>query len=320
MRVKKILSILLCTALMAACLCGCGAAAKEEKKLSVVATIFPEYDWVREILGENPGDVQLTLLLDNGVDLHSFQPTARDILTISDCDVFIYVGGESDAWVKDALSEAANENMIVIDLLDALGDAVKEEEELEGMEEHEHEHEAEYDEHVWLSLRNASVLCEEIEKALESIDPANQETYRKNLASYQEKLSQLDEKYAQAVASASGRTLLFGDRFPFRYLVDDYGLNYYAAFSGCSAETEAGFDTILFLASKTDELSLPAVLRIEGANHRIAETIVENTAEKNQEVLVLDSMQSATSKDVQNGVTYLSIMEKNLEVLKQALQ
>ncbi len=317
---KKILSILLCTALMAACLCGCGAAAKEEKKLSVVVTIFPEYDWVREILGENPGDVQLTLLLDNGVDLHSFQPTARDILTISDCDVFIYVGGESDAWVKDALSEAANENMIVIDLLDALGDAIKEEEEVEGMEEHEHEHEAEYDEHVWLSLRNASVLCGEIEKALESIDPANQETYRKNLASYQEKLSQLDEKYAQAVASASGRTLLFGDRFPFRYLVDDYGLNYYAAFSGCSAETEASFDTILFLASKTDELSLPAVLRIEGANHRIAETIVENTAEKNQEVLVLDSMQSATSKDVQNGVTYLSIMEKNLEVLKQALQ
>ena len=317
---KKILSILLCTALMAACLCGCGAAAKDEKKLSVVATIFPEYDWVREILGENPGDVQLTLLLDNGVDLHSFQPTAKDILTISNCDVFIYVGGESDAWVKDALSEAASENMIVIDLLDALGDAVKEEEELEGMEEHEHEHEAEYDEHVWLSLRNASVLCEEIEKALESIDPANQETYRKNLASYQEKLSQLDEKYAQAVASASGRTLLFGDRFPFRYLVDDYGLNYYAAFSGCSAETEAGFDTILFLASKTDELSLPAVLRIEGANHRIAETIVENTAEKNQEVLVLDSMQSATSKDVQNGVTYLSIMEKNLEVLKQALR
>ena len=305
---------------MAACLCGCGAAAKEEKKLSVVVTIFPEYDWVREILGENPGDVQLTLLLDNGVDLHSFQPTARDILTISDCDVFIYVGGESDAWVKDALSEAANENMIVIDLLDALGDAIKEEEEVEGMEEHEHEHEAEYDDHVWLSLRNASVLCGEIEKALESIDPANQETYRKNLASYQEKLSQLDEKYAQAVASASGRTLLFGDRFPFRYLVDDYGLNYYAAFSGCSAETEASFDTILFLASKTDELSLPAVLRIEGANHRIAETIVENTAEKNQEVLVLDSMQSATSKDVQNGVTYLSIMEKNLEVLKQALQ
>ena len=317
---KKILSILLCTALMAACLCGCGAAAKEEKKLSVVVTIFPEYDWVREILGENPGDVQLTLLLDNGVDLHSFQPTAKDILTISDCDVFIYVGGESDAWVKDALSEAANENMIVIDLLDALGDAIKEEEEVEGMEEHEHEHEAEYDEHVWLSLRNASVLCGEIEKALESIDPANQETYRKNLASYQEKLSQLDEKYAQAVASASGRTLLFGDRFPFRYLVDDYGLNYYAAFSGCSAETEASFDTILFLASKTDELSLPAVLRIEGANHRIAETIVENTAEKNQEVLVLDSMQSATSKDVQNGVTYLSIMEKNLEVLKQALR
>lgn len=320
MRVKKILSILLCTALMAACLCGCGATAKDEKKLSVVATIFPEYDWVREILGENPGDVQLTLLLDNGVDLHSFQPTAKDILTISDCDVFIYVGGESDAWVKDALSEAANENMIVIDLLDALGDAVKEEEEVEGMEEHEHEHEAEYDEHVWLSLRNTSVLCEEIEKALEVIDPANQETYRSNLASYQEKLSQLDEKYTQAVASASGRTLLFGDRFPFRYLVDDYGLNYYAAFSGCSAETEASFDTILFLASKTDELSLPAVLRIEGANHRIAETIVENTAEKNQEVLMLDSMQSATSKDVQNGVTYLSIMEKNLEVLKQALQ
>ena len=278
---------------------------------------------MREILGDKADHAEVTMLLDNGVDLHSYQPTADDIIKISDCDLFIYVGGESDGWVEDALKEATNQNMKVINLLDVLGEQAKVEEVVEGMaaeeEESEDEDEPEYDEHVWLSLKNAETLCNAITDALEEIDPANKDAYATNAASYLEKLAALDGEYQTVVDNAARKTVLFGDRFPFRYLVDDYGLSYYAAFAGCSAETEASFETISFLAGKVDELRLPCVLTIEGAQHKIAETIVQNTAEKNQSILTLDSMQSTTSTDVTNGTTYLSVMESNLDVLKQAL-
>ena len=488
-----------------------------EKSLKIVTTIFPEYDWVREVLGDQAENDELTMLLDNGVDLHSYQPTADDIIKISDCDLFIYVGGESDGWVDDALKNATNKNMKVINLLDVLGNSVKTEEVVEGMqetehdhdhskevstfeddevqdrslsdwagdwqsaypfaldgtlddafaamaeegemtadeyktyyqngyktditnidiegdhieftyedgkkvgsdykyvgyyiqnwstgtkaamyrfeavdrtsgapiyiefndhmiepataehfhirmsnesfdaivdpenswptffpagmtgeeicehmeghdhdedEEHkreegeEHEHEEEKDEHVWLSLKNAEVLVNAISASLQELDPDNKATYAANSSAYIEKLSALDGEYQAAVDAATYQTVLFGDRFPFRYLVDDYGLSYYAAFVGCSAETEASFETISFLAKKVDELGLPCVLTIEGAQHKIGETIVQNTAEKNQKVLTMDSMQSTTSKDVKNGTTYLSVMEQNLSVLKEAL-
>ncbi len=337
---KKALSIILAVLLMAGCLSACsfpGQPSEETGRIQIVTTIFPEYDWVMNILGENQAKADVTMLLDTGVDLHSFQPTASDILKISTCDLFIYVGGESDEWVEDALQEASNKDMIVINLLDVLGDAVKEEEVIEGMQEeehdHEHEHEdedehehehdeeeTEYDEHVWLSLKNAAVLVDSISDAIQKIDPDNAESYQKNAETYIEKLNVLDAEYQAAVSEASFGTLLFGDRFPFRYLVDDYGLSYYAAFVGCSAETEASFETITFLAQKADELSLPAVMTIEGADHRIAETIVQNTQTKGQQILTMDSMQSVTSEDVKNGTTYLSIMEKNLSVLKDALK
>ena len=534
---KKITALLLALLMLVGVLAGCNgtntdsttapgttaaanAPTTEEpsgKKLSIVTTIFPEYDWVKEILGDKADNAEITMLLDNGVDLHSYQPTADDIVKISDCDLFIYVGGESDGWVDDALKNATNKDMKVINLLDVLGDSVKTEEVVEGMqetehdhdhdhskevstfeddevqdrslsdwagdwqsaypfaldgtlddafaamaeegemtaeeyktyyqngyktdiadidiegdhieftyedgkkvgsdykyvgyyiqnwstgtkaamyrfeaedkdsgapvyiefndhmiepaaaehfhirmsnesfdaivdpenswptffpadmtgeeicehmeghdhdedEEHEHEegeeHEEEKDEHVWLSLKNAEVLVNAISKSLQELDPDNKDTYAANSSAYIEKLSALDADYQAAVDAASNKTVLFGDRFPFRYLVDDYGLDYYAAFVGCSAETEASFETISFLAKKVDELKLPCVLTIEGAQHKIAETIVQNTAEKNQKVLTMDSMQSTTSKDVANGVTYLSVMEQNLAVLKEAL-
>lgn len=291
-------------------------------KLKIVTTIFPEYDWVRQIAGDQISNMELTMLLDNGVDLHSYQPTADDIMKISDCDIFVYVGGESDEWVEDALKEAVNKDMQVINLLEVLGDSVKTEEMVEGMQEteHDHEHEEEADEHVWLSLKNAQTLSNAIASALETADPANKETYAANAASYVEKLAALDTQYQEAVNNASQKTLLFGDRFPFRYLVDDYGLSYYAAFAGCSAESEASFETISFLAQKVDELGLKNVLTIEKSDQKITKTIIENTRDKNQNILTLDSMQSTTSDDVANGTTYLSGMENNLSVLKEALQ
>ena len=349
---KKITALLLALFMLVGALAGCGKQNDTNKtdKLSIVTTIFPEYDWVREILGDKADNAEITMLLDNGVDLHSYQPTADDIVKISDCDLFIYVGGESDGWVEDALRNAANRNMKVINLLEVLGDSVKTEEIVEGMQEEEHEHEdahahddaeehehedaeehehedaeeheheEEADEHVWLSLKNAKMLVRVISKALQELDPDNKDIYAANADAYVKKLSALDAEYQAAVDAASNKTILFGDRFPFRYLVDDYGLRYYAAFVGCSAETEASFETISFLAKRVDEWKLPCVLTIEGAQHKIAETIVQNTTAKNQRVLTMDSMQSTTTQDVKNGTTYLSVMEKNLSVLKEALR
>ena len=319
-------------------------AKKTEKnnKVKVVTTIFPEYDWAREIIGDKASNVELTLLLGNGVDLHSYQPSIQDIAKISTADIFIYVGGESDGWVKDALKNAKNKNMKVINLLETLGDKVKAEEVKEGMqaeeeEEHEHHHhdeaeehhhhhhdddedEIEYDEHVWLSLRNAKILSAEIATAICEKDAANAATYKANLANYSARLDALDAKYAAAVKAAGKKTILFGDRFPFRYLVDDYGLDYYAAFVGCSAETEASFETVIFLAKKVDELGLNSVLIIESGDGKIARTIIQNTKKKNAKVLTLDSIQSTTAKQAATGTTYLSIMEANLAILSEALK
>ena len=317
---------------------------KNSSKLKIVATIFPQYDWTREILGNNASNTELTLLVGNGVDLHSYQPSIQDIAKISTADIFIYVGGESDGWVKDALKNARNKKMKVINLMETLGDKVKEEEIVEGMqaEEEEHEHheheehdheaeghhhhhdsdeeELEYDEHVWLSVRNAKIICQEIAAALSEKDSANAGTYKANAAAYSAKLDKLDSDFAAAVKNGNKKTLLFGDRFPFRYFVDDYGLKYYAAFVGCSAETEASFETVIFLAGKVDELGLNSVCKIEKGDGKIARTIVENCKNKNARVLTLDSMQSVTKAQSAAGSTYLSLMENNLEVLKEALK
>lgn len=305
---------------------------KNNGKIKVVTTIFPEYDWVREILGEKSENVELTLLLGNGVDLHSYQPTIKDVAKISTSDIFIYVGDESDEWVDDVLANATNKNMKVINLMEVLGDKIKAEEFKEGMqaEEEEHEHEAEghhhhdeeeeeYDEHVWLSLRNTKVICTEIANALCKKDSANADIYKANLAAYSAKLDALDAKYADVVKAGNKKTVLFGDRFPFRYLVDDYGLDYFAAFVGCSAETEASFETVVFLAKKVDELGLNTVLKIETGDGKIARTIIQNSNNKKARVLTLDSIQSTTAKQAASGTTYLKIMENNLKVLMNAL-
>ncbi len=544
---KKYILLMITVLMMAFAITACGSAdnngdnVSTGEKLSVVTTIFPEYDWVREIVGDTE-NVEITMLLDSGVDLHSFQPTADDIIKIANCDMFIYVGGESDGWVEDALAEAVNKDMKVINLLEVLGDTVKTEELKEGMQESEHNHEhnhshgkevstfednevqdrelsdwagewqsgyplildgsldkafeikaadsdkmtaeeykeyyttgyktdytdisivgdnitftdkdgnkissdykyvgyyiqdwstgtraamyrfeavdkasgapifiqfndhmiepaesehfhirmsndsfdaipdpenywptfypaeltpeevceelaghgkhsdeddhdheneadhdheneadhdheeaendhdheeAEYDEHVWLSLKNAKVLCVKIAESLAELDGKNADKYKSNADTYVKKLDELDAKYESTVAESSKNTILVGDRFPFRYMVDDYGLDYFAAFVGCSADSEASFETVTFLSGKTDELGLGTVLKIESSDGKIAETIRDNTAEKNQQILTLDSMQSVNSSDVDNGATYISIMEKNLETLKEALK
>lgn len=311
---------------MAVMLAACGSGDDQNTQdtgdkdgIQIVATIFPEYDWTMNILGDNPAGAEVTMLLDSGVDLHSFQPTSEDMMRVSTCDLFIYVGGESDEWVEDALQSAVNKDMKTINLLEVLGDQAKEEEVVEGMEAEEEEG-PELDEHVWLSLKNSSLLCAAIEEAIAEIDPDNQAVYEANLEEYQKQLADLDQKYKDTVDKAAGKTLLFGDRFPFRYLTDDYGLDYYAAFVGCSAESEASFETIQFLAKKMDQLDLPCIMTIENSDQKIADTVVRTTRKKDQKILTMNSMQSVTSEEAGSGTSYTGIMEDNLAVLKEALQ
>ena len=328
----------------------------EQSKLSIVTTIYPEYAWTKEILGSHADSVNLTLLMKNGVDLHSYKPTAQDIAKIASADMVVYVGGESDEWIKDALEASPKKGRSEINLMEALGDRVKAEEVIEGMqgetkedaeenhehgehaEEHEHhehhdehaeehhhhhdhEEEVENDEHVWLSLKNAEILVQKIAAELAKKDSAHATLYTENAKDYIAKIQSLDAEYRTTIDSAARKTVLFGDRFPFRYLVDDYGLKYYAAFVGCSAESEASFETIAFLAGKMDSLSLPAIFTIEKGNQKIARAILDASKNsKEAQVLTLNSMQSVTEQQIAEGFSYLSIMESNLEVLKQALK
>lgn len=307
---KKIISLLLCLLLTAATICGCAGGAAQKTGLSLVVTVFPEYDWVKNILGET--DASISVLMDSGVDLHSYQPSADDLIRIKTCDLFVYVGGESDEWAEKALDGAKGQTLC---LLDVLGEKALAEETVEGMEAEEEEEEA-ADEHVWLSLKNASLFSDALCEKLAALKPDAAEAFRANAAAYKEKLAALDGEYEKAVAAASGKTLLFADRFPFRYLTEDYGLSYYAAFSGCSAESEASFETIAFLAGKADELNLPALLTLEGSDGKIAETVLNTTKNKTAKILTMDSLQSTTTR---TGTDYLTVMEKNLAVLRQAL-
>jgi len=325
---KKFIVFVVITALVFA---GCSAPNESTKSdagdsLKIVCTVFPQYDWVRQILGDRVGDIELTLLQRSLADLHNYQPSVDDMITISACDLFIYVGGESDHWADAALRQAVNPDMIVLNLLETLGDAAKIEELFEGMQddddhdEDDHDDEDEFDEHVWLSLRNAEIFCAAIAEILSSLDADYAEQYNANLTDYRAALSFLDAAYKEAVDAAPVDTLLFGDRYPFRYLMDDYGLKAYAAFPGCSAETEASFQTMTFLVEKLDELNLNHVMVTEGSNQSIAKTIISNSNDPNRGILVLDSMQSVTSGGAASGAAYLAIMGSNLNVLKEALQ
>ena len=303
-------------------------------KISIVCTTFPQYDWVNNIIGKKSNRFDTTLLLNNGVDMHSYQPTIRDIAIAGSGDLFIYVGGESDTWVSDALKEAKNKDLKAINLMAVLGDSIKEEEIVEGMQEgkgflgHSHkegeeaddvEEEPEYDEHIWLSIRNAEVLVKNIAQEIAQLDEKNAKIYEKNAANYIKKLDKLDKQYATIIQNGKYKAILFGDRFPFRYLADDYHLKYYAAFVGCSAETMAGFETVTFLSKKVDELHLPVILTIENSDGRIAESIRTNTCTKNQQILVMNSLQSVTKEQLLDGITYLKVMRENLSVLSEAL-
>ena len=303
--------------------CGLQDKPAASNKVSIVATIFPQYDWLRNILGEYADKVDLKLLIKNGTDLHSYEPSALDIASIANADLVVYVGGESDEWIEKALAATPKAGRVQVNLMKELGDRVKEEEVIEGMQSDPGEdgEGPENDEHIWLSLKNAEILVKSLAQTLAKIDTANASIYRANAILYASKIHDLDWAYDSTVSYAPQKAILFGDRFPFRYMVDDYGIKYYAAFVGCSAESEASFETVAFLAGMMDSLSLPAIFTIDGSHPNVARAILNASKNsKNVPVLQLNSMQSVTDEQIRSGQDYLSIMQSNLEMLKKALK
>ena len=318
MKLKKYLCTLFAALTALTLLLSSGCDFSSDGKLHIVCTIFPQYDWVRE-LTKGAQNVEVTLLEDSGADLHNFQPSAADKVSILNSDLFVYTGGESDDWARTLL-ENAEKDVRSLDLIEALGDrALTEEEGIEESGEHDHAHEDEVDEHIWLSVQNAKVLVSAIQEELCAVDEGNAALYQSNAASYLAELSALDEAFEETVSSAKRSVLVFADRYPFRYLAHDYGLTCYAAFSGCSAESEASFATILALVKHVEENALPYVVVLENSTQGIAKQVIDNTKSKDQGILVLNSLQSVTREDIESGATYLGLMKEDLAVLKTAL-
>ena len=286
-------------------LVGCGGPGGDGRT-RVVTTIFPLYDFARQVAGDDDG-VEITCLADGAADMHSFSPSSQDIVAIAECDVFVYVDGESDEWVAEVLDQHPNENRVVICCFDVLGGRLLAEDGAEG----------EFDEHVWLSLRNAAALTEAIADALEQAVPERAEAYAENAAAYVAQLDALDARYAQALAG--GGTLLVADRFPFAYLANDYGLECLAAFSGCSAESEVSFGVVAQLADVLNQRGLTHIFVIDNGDAAVAEAVVAQAGADGVQVLSLCSMQAVSRADMEAGTTYLALMEENLEVLKEGL-
>ncbi len=318
---KKIITLLLSLVLVAGVFSGCNGGKTDNAKYSVVCTVFSEYEWTREIAAGDD-DTEVKLLGGKGVDLHNYQPTIKDVAEISRCDMFVYVGGISDGWTKNVLSSAENKNMRTVKLFDVLSSRLKEEDE-EDDHDHDHDHdhdETEYDEHLWLSLKNAVIVAEKIKDELTAMNPDKGELYASNFAAYKQKLQALDGEYAAAVSSAKVKTLVFADRFPFRYMTEDYGIEYFAAFPGCSSQSEISPAKIMSLAAKIDEYKLKCVVILSESTEDAAKSVIDKTTDKNQKIVKLDSLQSVSTKDIQNGKTYLSAMQSNLSALKTALE
>ncbi len=286
---------------------------KSDGKLKVVTTIFPPYDFAKQIGGEY---VDVSMLLKPGMESHNFDPTPQDIIKIQDADMFIYVGGESDEWVKDILESGDKKPSCIIELMKVTDNVA--EETVEGMtaEKEEDSDEIEYDEHVWTSFKNAELIVEAIQTKLCELDNKNKDTYVSRAKDYTKQLGDLEKEYQNAVDNAKNKTLIFADRFPFRYLADEFGLSYYAAFPGCSAETEPSAATVSFLIEKVKEKKIPVVFTIEFSNGKIADTICEATGAKRLE---MHSCHNLSSEMFENGETYISLMKKNLVNLEEAL-
>jgi zinc transport system substrate-binding protein len=320
---KRVLLFILFICISALVFAGGNKARPANGKITVTATIFPPYDFTRAVAADR---INLSMLLPPGAESHSFEPTPRDIIGVQNSDVFIYIGGESDAWVDRILESMDTGAMRIVRLMDVVD--IVEEEIVEGMQEEEEEAaedvfagigvevEPEYDEHIWTSPLNAIRMARAIADALCDKDAANAAFYRQNADAYSAKLTALDAAFQEVVRGAQRRTIIFGDRFPFRYFADRYGLVYFAAFPGCSTETEPSAATVAFLIDKVRVERIPVIFHIELSNERMADTIAEETGARKR---LLHAAHNISKRDFDRGVTYLDLMSANLSPLREAL-
>lgn len=309
---KKFISLLCAICISLLCFVGCSENNSENGKLKIVTTLFPAYDFAKNIAGDN---ADVTLLLAPGVESHSYEPTPQDIVNIQNCDVFIYNGGESESWV-DGILDSLDDSFATVKMIDS-APSLLEEDEPEDEGEHEHEgDEVEYDEHIWTSPAICIDICASIKDTLCSVDSANSDLYNKNFESYSSALKELDGDFRDVVKNAERKEVIFGDRFPFKYFANEYGLTYYAAFPGCSTQTEPSAATMAKLINKTKDDKIPVVFYIEMSNRAVADTISESTG---ADELLFHSCHNLTKDETESGENYISLMNKNLENLKKAL-
>lgn len=323
---KKWITLWSSLLLLCLLLAGCGSQVEnetlsdgEEQRLQIVTTVFPAYDFARAVAGEY---ADVTLLLPPGTESHSYEPTPADIIAVEECDLFIYLGGESDAWVDTILEStgAGDKAMRMIDCVDLL-----EEETVEGMEaepeEHDHDHGlgevVGYDEHVWTSPKNAAAITRAIGARLEELDAAHAQDYAAGAEDYAGQLEALDGEFRTFFDGVTDKTIVFGDRFPLRYFAEEYGLNYYAAFPGCSTQTEPSAATVAFLTDKVRQEGISTVWYIEFSNHLVADSIAEAAG---ADTALFHTCHNVSAEDLESGATYISLMEGNLERLRQHMQ
>lgn len=320
-KMKRICSVFIALVL-AFTVTGCGLDRdKKSDKVSIVTTMFAAYDFAREIAGDR---ADITLLLKPGADSHSYEPSPKDMAAIDNCDIFIYTGGENDDWVDRIAASSSNKDMKIIKMLDLVD---KYEEEItEGMEHHEghnhdedHDHDedtSEWDEHVWTDPENAMIISKKIADTLALADYRGKDYYMGNYKKYEKELKDLDEEFRILIDNAKRKEVIFGDRFPLRYFVEAYGLTYYAAFPGCTSESEPSAKTVAFLIDKVKTDNIPVIFTIELSNGNIAKTIAKNTGTK---VLTFYTCHNISKDDFEKGETYVSLMRRNLVTLKEAL-
>lgn len=317
---KKKRTTVVAAAFAAAVLSTCANAAPSSgqtpDRFSIVCTNFPEYDFARQIAGDK-ADVKM--LLKPGAESHTYEPTPEDIIQIQNSDLFVYVGGDSDEWVSDVLSSMDRSGMTIFKLMDQV--ETVEEEIVEGMEaeeesEEEEEKEPEMDEHVWTSPANAITIVQNMEQAIEKLDPADQEVYSRNAKSYINQIQNLDRQFKDVVSHSKRKELIVADRFPFRYFCEEYGLTYYAAFPGCSTDTQPSAKTVAFLTDKVKQDGIPVVFHIELSNGQMADSIAEATGAKSE---LLNALHNVSDEDFKKGATYVSLMKHNVEALQEAL-
>lgn len=285
----------------------------DNKKINVVTTIFPQYDFTRQIARDK---INLKMLIPPGAESHSYEPTPQDIINIQKSDLFIYVGGENDEWINNILSSIDTSQKTIISLVDCVDTLEENFETIAPDQEKNYGEARETDEHVWTSPVNAIKITKKISEALCKIDSKNSDFYNKNANEYIKKLNTLNDNFKDLVSHSKRNTLIFGDRFPFRYFIEEYGLRYYAAFPGCASQTDTNATKMAFLIDKIKENDIPVVLKMELSNENIARSLAEAT---NTKVLTIYSCHNALKDDFENGVTYLDYMNKNLNVLEEAL-